>query len=255
MRHYIASGFFDENQLRMVQELENKLTEQGDEFFSPRTITKDLSPNNPNRMEAIMEIFKIDTEEIDKSNQIDIILDQKMDIGVLFELGYSIGKKIKGEQIEIHIHNEVNGFATQFLSEFSLTESQEVLRSTWRSLRPYFNETRPHLLVSPNITTSINLGNNPWIPNFESAIFSDVRPNNQLYIILQECIKGMPIIVIDDYPAASFVLMGILYKLGIKYYTASAKGYGSNVMIAASSQGHVKLGNPVESMFNAQRID
>ena len=97
MRHYIASGFFDENQLRMVQELENKLTEQGEEFFSPRTITKDLSPNNPNRMEAIMEIFKIDTEEIDKSNQIDIILDQKMDIGVLFELGYSIGKKIKGE--------------------------------------------------------------------------------------------------------------------------------------------------------------
>lgn len=252
MRHYIASGFFDENQLKMVMDLEKELTEKSDEFFSPRTITKDLSPSNPNRKEAVMEIFKIDTIEIDKSDQIDIILDSKMDIGVLFEFGYAIGKLLRDENIVINIHHD-NGFAQDFLNQFM--DFIPKLHYVWKSLRSYFNETEPYSLVSPNITTVINLHNNPWIPDFEGKIFPEVNAVSSLHDILETCTKGMPIIVIDDYPPQSFVLMGILYKLGVKYYTASAKGYGSNVMIAASSQGHVKLGNPVESMFDAQKID
>jgi hypothetical protein len=64
-----------------------------------------------------------------------------------------------------------------------------------------------------------------------------------------------PIFVTDDRPWQIFVLMGAFHALHIPFLTASTMNYGSNIMIASSSLGHINLPsivNPYKTKVNIE---
>jgi hypothetical protein len=53
----------------------------------------------------------------------------------------------------------------------------------------------------------------------------------------------------DFWPDQMFVLAGWMYANKLPYYTASFNDFGSNVMMAASSKGHIKLPGLVDDTY------
>lgn len=248
MKHYIASGFFDENQMNQVIAVENELDSKGEQYFSPRSITMDLSPNNPDRIANILKIFEVDTKEIDNADVIDIILDKKNDIGTLFELGYAIGKQILHEPIcirEVLHHQAFDYIPTDSgFRDFDSTEwTKEKSILSKYLVKPYSSDEMEDLSNYP-VGISSRYGYYP--ENF--------RALTQL-ILNAMIVDSTPVFLVDDYPIVNFIAMGVLHKLGIPFYTTSLKGYGSNVMIAASSIGHIESDGKVTSMFNNNNIE
>jgi hypothetical protein len=45
----------------------------------------------------------------------------------------------------------------------------------------------------------------------------------------------------DNFPSHIFVLAGWMFSKKLPYYTASFRNFGSNVMMAASSKGHIQF--------------
>jgi nucleoside 2-deoxyribosyltransferase len=91
---YLASGFFNEFQLEHVAKAETFLREKGFEVFSPREHQHDEVEFGTKEWRALT--FDNDVEHIVWSDFVFAILDNDMDEGVLWELGYAyaIGKPI-----------------------------------------------------------------------------------------------------------------------------------------------------------------
>lgn len=87
MRVYIASPFFNNDQLQSVIQLENLLAKLEIEFFSPRDfgVIQDMTPEEKEkRMKGVYEKNII---EIENSTMMICLIDDK-DTGTTFELGY-----------------------------------------------------------------------------------------------------------------------------------------------------------------------
>jgi nucleoside 2-deoxyribosyltransferase len=91
---YLAGGFFNEKQLKAVERAEKFLRSKGFEVFSPREHQfKDL-PFGSKEWRAT--VFDNDVEHILWSDFVFAILDEQMDEGTLWEMGFAFahGKPI-----------------------------------------------------------------------------------------------------------------------------------------------------------------
>lgn len=88
---YIASGFFDDHQNECVTTVETKFKERGINFFSPRLDSK-VGPGMANTHEDKINTYRGNVENIDDATHMLAILDDKLDSGTLFEIGYAIAK-------------------------------------------------------------------------------------------------------------------------------------------------------------------
>lgn len=89
---YIASPFFNEEQLERVRFIENELEKNGKEYFSPR---KDTYVKSDSTHEERRKAF-IDNINAIKSCSCIIVVTDGKDVGTIFEAGfaYSIDKPI-----------------------------------------------------------------------------------------------------------------------------------------------------------------
>ena len=247
---YIASGFFTPDALNKVIATEEGLGKSGINYFSPRTITADLSPNNPDREENAKMIFEKDLEEIHSCNKMHAIIDESYDQGTLFEVGYFFGltltnKDYKLENLEIDAQGEVLELMIDMIDD--LKENAPEIR---------FNLIRSPVYMDDPTGIFIHNGNLKvkFILNLFKMRTSNVSNMRKIFNALIED-NCMPIFVTDDRPVSIMLLMGCFKALGISYYTASTMNYGSNIMIASSSLGHINLPsivNPYKTKVNIE---
>ena len=123
MKVYIASPFFNEEEILRVEKLKNLLNHFELEYFSPKDESNLKFKGDSASGE---EVFKINIEEIKKCDAVIAITNGK-DTGTLFEAGlaYGLGKNIVylydgGESFNLMLSN--SGIATT-----SFEELEEVL--------------------------------------------------------------------------------------------------------------------------------
>jgi len=90
MKVYIASPFFNEEQLERVEFIERALTRLGYDLFSPRLDTKVTPDANE---EARQNAFEANVNAIGESDMIIAVTDGK-DVGTIFEAGFAYAAKI-----------------------------------------------------------------------------------------------------------------------------------------------------------------
>jgi len=90
---YLASPFFNEEQLNFVKQIENKLIENNLVFFSPRRcgILKNMSAEE--RAARMADIFAVNINQIENSDCIVAVIDDR-DPGTIFEIGFAFGLNI-----------------------------------------------------------------------------------------------------------------------------------------------------------------
>lgn len=216
---YIASPFFNPAQSEWVDQKEKSFDSEGVNYFSPRKLGISIPREmGPERVQAIKDIFRHDVEEIDKCTEMIANLNSyngKIDIGTLWEVGYYVATKCTLEGLIIEtdeptLQNFVERLLDLEVHVSSLSEPSVIVDRS--------------KIEDRDITTLrfYRLG----CTHIEDLF-------NQTY--------GNYTFLIDDYPPKIFILIGFFYGRGLPFTTVSFKDYGSNVMIAASSKGHMKL--------------
>lgn len=248
---YIASGFFTPEALNKVIATEEGLGKEGIDFFSPRTVTADLSPNNPDREKNAKMLFDKDLEEIHNCNKMHAILDDTMDIGTLFEIGYFFGLYIRDHEnrslnnLEIESNFDQDVEVMNFIKELDNQSFVEFLINDYeRGFDP--------LELDPIFVT-----NGAAVTEFMLKVVGQIGYSyDQINsVLLKVADNYTPIFVTDDRPWQIFVLMGAFHALHIPFLTASTMNYGSNIMIASSSLGHINLPsivNPYKTKVNIE---
>lgn len=216
---YIASGFFTDAQRTAVADLETTYRNLNYEVYSPREHTVDLKPGAPNRELKIKLILESNVKAISEADLIVCNLAQK-DIGTLWELGFAVASN---KEIELITADE------------SQMEHVERLIKNLKLVGSKMIKAKTLLLTRANCS---NWEATKELMNYQ---FTRVELSSELSGIESLDTSARITFLIDEHPEAIYVLMGYLYKKGIPYGTASFKKYGSNVMIAASSEGHIQL--------------
>lgn len=88
MKVYLASPFFNEEQIERIEMVEKLLDENGFDVFSPR---KEVLITKESTQDDMINAFKADVENIDDCDFMLAILDGH-DTGTLFETGYAYAK-------------------------------------------------------------------------------------------------------------------------------------------------------------------
>lgn len=95
IRIYLASPFFNKNEIKIVSDIEFELQTNQIEFYSPRSegILQKMAPAE--RMACKGNIFNHNTKQLDWATHIVAVLDT-YDTGTIWEMGYAYkaGKKI-----------------------------------------------------------------------------------------------------------------------------------------------------------------
>lgn len=235
MRYYIASPFFDEASQNWVKAKEDEFKGFGIPFFSPRQDgvnfhEQGLTPRL--RSERIKGIFRNNIVQLDSCDKIVCNLNfckGRVDIGTLFELGYFVGNTnsnpFQDSQCFIDGDQAVLNEARRICGELKITVTEEVNNNSviW------YSELQDFSLIEESITF--------W--NLEHIDVQSVTESISRARL--ELSKDNNIILLDDFPTETIILLGWLHSKGIPYYTCSFRGFGSNVMIAASSKGHMQI--------------
>lgn len=238
---YLASGFFTEVQKRNLTEFETLLERQGKNFYSPRNHTVDFA-GSANRPAIIEEIFNSNVENIIASEKAHFFLDTSAgsyDLGTVWELGFAIGNYIKsGKNIaNLVLHLENDG--TEFVFESIKDNLAQLAVQLVGKSRPEIPAKTTALICKDNVVNAQDtiqvLGYNMDYINLNSLL---ANVNDLEKMILDH---SHLLFVVDNRPYQSTALMGLCYAFGFEYKTASLRGFGSNVMIAASSKGHIQL--------------
>lgn len=88
MKAYIASPFFNEEQLERVKFIEESLKKTGFEYFSPRLDTYVKPDSNQSEREVA---FRDNLRGIENADFIIVVTDGK-DVGTMFEAGYAFNE-------------------------------------------------------------------------------------------------------------------------------------------------------------------
>lgn len=89
---YIASPFFNEEQVNLVEKIEQMLLQRNLEYFSPRSfgVIKNMSAEE--KALRMKEIYEKNIEKIEESDILLCVVDYP-DTGTIFELGYAAALK------------------------------------------------------------------------------------------------------------------------------------------------------------------
>jgi hypothetical protein len=239
---YIASPFFDEFSKKYVGIKEKEFQGMKVPYFSPREdgINFKEVQEVDLRSERIKAIFKNNVRNLDKCEHLCINLcpvKGKTDIGTLWELGYFIAK-----------HGDPH-FDTD---EYSTLMAPGVLKDLVYDWINYLSgATVPDVKgKSKKVLLIHNASKSKVEKSFELTDMNyDVYevPTN-LSIDTSKLTKNT-VMLTDFWPDQMFVLAGWMYANKLPYYTASFNDFGSNVMMAASSKGHIKLPGLVDDTY------
>jgi len=89
MKVYIASPFFNEQELSLVKNIESELSNADIQFFSPRLeggIIKNMTKEEKEK--SIKSIYQMNVDGIDESDAVIAVIDN-FDAGTMFEIGYA----------------------------------------------------------------------------------------------------------------------------------------------------------------------
>ncbi|UQS85494.1 nucleoside 2-deoxyribosyltransferase [Apilactobacillus apisilvae] len=124
MNLYLASPFFNDDQINRVSKIELALSKNKtvDNVFSPRK--SEIKDCKIGSEEWSKKVFKLDTDEIKKADAIIAIIDyvdDNVDSGTAFEIGYanSMNKPVivfheKDNNVNLMISNSLNAYLTKF---------------------------------------------------------------------------------------------------------------------------------------------
>lgn len=232
---YIASPFFDEDSKTWVGMKEEEFKGMKVPYFSPREdgINFHAVKNVNLRSERIKAIFKNNVRNLDKCEHISINLNPckgLVDIGTLWELGYFLGKH--GDP-----HFDTDEYST-------ITGSGEVLALVEFWIKNLVSLEVPDITGKKDkkfITNSVNLEKAKATFELTDMNYDIIELNPTLQNIYSEYFTKNVVLHTDDFPSHIFVLAGWMFAKKLPYYTASFRDFGSNVMMAASSKGHIRL--------------
>lgn len=239
---YIASPFFDDFSKKWVGIKEQEFKGMKVPYFSPREdgINFHEVEDVALRSERIKAIFKNNVRNLEKCEHICVNLcplKGKTDIGTLWELGYFIAK-----------HGDPN-FDTDEYSTITAPETLKDLVYLWienlSNLKvPDVTDKEDKIMIVHNasvrrVKKSFKLTDMKYEVKELSA---DIKVDESYF-------SENTILLTDNWPDQMFVLAGWMYAKGLKYYTASFKDFGSNIMMAASSGGHIKLPGLTDDTF------
>lgn len=232
-KSYIASGFFTPEQIQVVEMLESTFAGLGNPFYSPRMFTTDLSVKDIGiRSFRVKEILRKNIEELTACQRIIVNLRGKFDIGALWELGYAVYLCIKDPKKEIELICGDSVAEAMFLTIIENLKNSNYIK----------DKSRIELKESSVLITKDNCINFEASKVIMGYQFDAKNLNSVLQGSIDEVAQHKNIMfLIDNHPFQTYILMGFLYASGINYLTASFSGFGSNVMIAASSKGHIQL--------------
>lgn len=237
---YIASAFFDDKSKEWVSAKEQEFDGMRIPYFSPRQdginfrdVTGDL------RSERIKAIFKNNVRNLTICKSIVVNLtpcNGRLDLGTLWEYGYWIGShgSLKLNDFESYDALAIDQDLKSLVLD--IEENLSNVNPSSDELKILFHRSQD----AKRISDSISISNLDLIP---------VDIGSTLLNAQEVTTKGKNIFLIDDLPFQMFILMGWMYAKKIPYYTATFKDYGSNVMIAASSRGHIKLSGLVDDTY------
>ena len=115
MKFYIASPFFNDRQIEIVEEIKRILDNRGFSYFSPKD---DCIFENDKGMDS-REIFDTNCREIDNADGIIAVTDGA-DAGTMWECGYAYGKRnviyvwvdyIEGKDFNLMLAHSANAVA------------------------------------------------------------------------------------------------------------------------------------------------
>lgn len=252
MRVYIAGPLFNDEQVELIKRIENKLTERGYEYFSPRSLgVFDRNPSMTSQFDKVT-IVERNKEELNKADRLVAILSRDknghMDIGTLWEIGH---------------------FASRFVSE--MTEAWTPMTLMNRYIYPVYDPKDKDLVdelfgnlltlvamvrksyTSINQTPRADFINLFAFDNLSTVDYDKIHKSDLDFNVVDLSVQDVfdwterTVILIDDRPSLLFILLGIMtgliescsYRWSIG--TASVKGYGSNIMIAHSTDYHVQI--------------
>lgn len=236
---YIASPFFDEQSKEYVSCKENEFEGMGIPFFSPRMDGINFNEvSGQLRSERIQAIFKNNVRNLKKCKHICVNLlpcTGKIDIGTLWELGYFLG-----------LNGDIDFEDDEYNTLLATPETKDLVLEIIKNLKSVTLEpfgtgkilyTRG--ISKERVETSLELIDAKYEVREVSSTMSNL-------VINQE---AKQVVLTDEFPMQIFILLGFMYAKGVKYYTASFKGYGSNIMVAASSKGHIQLPGLVDDTY------
>lgn len=238
---YIASPFFDEQSKEYVTCKETEFEGMGVPYYSPRQDGINFNEvSGQLRSERIQAIFKNNVRNLKKCKHICVNLlpcNGRLDIGTLWELGYFVG--LNGD-----IDFEDDEYNTLLATPETKDLVLEILNNLKKvTIEPFSNNSKILYTKSVNIKRvedSLDLIDAKYqVKEVSSTLANLVFAEDDKHVFLT-----------DEFPMQLFILMGFMYARDIKYYTASFKGFGSNVMIAASSRGHIQLPGLVDDTYN-----
>lgn len=208
--YYLASGFFNESQVKTVEKFEELRGRNNLEIISPREFSKENKLDMSEKDKVIRdiyikEIFRENVYSIDKCTHLLCNLSQPYDIGTVWEVGYFLGT---------HMYSK-------------LSTSILPIDGDPSDLYRWVN-TVPEVINNPTASYESKVF---YITDFDSAIAALKRISN---------IDNKYVICIDDRKFDCIFAIGLLYALVNvdQIFTYSEKKYGSNVMIAESIANH-----------------
>lgn len=243
---YIASGWFNESDKSFVEEMEKSLKGSMKDYYSPRDYVISLDPKNPLRSKNCHLILELNKRMLDECDEIWVnAKNPKKDIGTMWELGYSIAKANNSKMI-----------IELFTDDSELIRAVQLLKSVnFESLRNtvIIDEYDHKYIISWNNCENFELLSSIFNLKAEEFKADNYKSMNEILRILIR--NKYRFFLTDNHPFQLFILMGYLYYFNIPYYTASMMGYGSNVMIAASSKGHLNLPGIVDFTKTQLKIE
>lgn len=209
-KYYIASGFFNENQITDVKTIENKLTESGVKFYSPRLSGIMLGPSGPLRNLMIDVILHENISRINQSERT-IVNMRGNDIGTLWEAGYSLSQGL---------HTVV-----------PYNDDDKILENFMKIIYQHQEHTNP---------------DEEEVCEFSKvAIVKSSEDIEKALKWVHYSVKFL--ICIDDRVPELIMLAGYLYGIvsPTKVFTYSSQDHGSNLMLAGAISNHYQfLKNP-----------
>lgn len=231
---YIASPFFDEASKAWVTNRETEYEGFHIDYFSPRQDGVDFHEKTlslQERSNRIKMIFKNNIRGLDMCNKMVANLNPcngKIDIGTLWEIGYFMGNECNSRRIQLFgdnfVVNKIKSLINN-LSTINLTVSKKV------------SDTPLRIICIQEVEKDIKEALRFSDKNFKNIEGLDLYKIETLELGADESL----VILTDDYPLEMYLFMGFLYAKDIDYYTCSLRGFGSNIMIAASSRGHINV--------------
>ena len=255
MKVYIAGPLFNDEQIAVIEKIENTLVERGYNFFSPRSIGKfDREPSMTSEFDKV-SIVERNKEELLNSNRMVAILSRdpqgNFDIGTLWEMGYFMSRLISDNTSAWTPNTLMN----RYIYPVYDPKDKDVVVELYGYLLTLVNMVRDSYIgmdsgVPSQKTTNLFAFNNLSDPDYDKIRRSTDLNFNIIDLAKQSSFKWTEntTVLIDDRPSLLFILLGMMTGIiedntGIRWSigTASLKGYGSNIMIAHSTDYHIQI--------------